>query len=251
MSTLLPVLVLRSIAFNLYFLLLTVAMGLAAVPVRLFGRRHALEYSRRWAALSLAGLHRICGIELRISGLEHLPPGKPALIASQHRSAYDTLVWMNLVPRPAYVMKRELVRIPLVGPMLLLSGMIPLDRGGGARALRELLRATDAAIADGRQIVIFPEGTRVPDGHEVPLQPGIAALAARADLPVIPVATDSGRCWSRRSFLRRPGVIHLDLAPPLPAGLRRPELLAAIRNGWRLAEAARPVDNLVESRRRP
>jgi 1-acyl-sn-glycerol-3-phosphate acyltransferase len=168
------------------------------------------------------------------------------LIASQHQSAFDTLVWMNLVPRPAYVMKRELVRLPLVGPMLLLAGMIPLDRSGGAKALRALLAETDRATRDRRQIVIFPEGTRVVAGERIALQPGIAALAGHSGVPVLPVATDSGQCWSRNAFVKRPGILHIDIAPEVPSGLRRAALLDAIRDGWDRAEAMRDtVDNPV------
>jgi 1-acyl-sn-glycerol-3-phosphate acyltransferase len=238
--------VLRAALFNLYFLVLTVLMGLAAFWIRVAAPRHALGYAQAWAGATLAGLRVICGIRVEIRGREHLFGAGPVLIASQHQSAFDTLVWMNLVPRPAYVMKRELTRIPLVGPMLLLAGMIPLERAGGARALRQLMQETDRAVADRRQIVIFPEGTRVVSGEVVPLQPGVAALAGHAGLPVLPVATDSGRCWSRKAFVKRPGTIHIDIAPPVPPGLRRGPLLDAIRAGWTAAEAMRNGDKAVD-----
>ncbi len=238
--------ILRAALFNLYFLVLTVLMGLAAFWVRLAARRHALGYAKSWAGLTLSGLRILCGIRVDVRGLQHLQGTGPVLIASQHQSAFDTLVWMNLLPRPAYVMKRELTRIPLVGPMLLLAGMIPLEREGGARALRLLMGETARAIADRRQIVIFPEGTRVGSGQVVPLQPGIAALAAQSGLPVLPVATDSGLCWSRRAFIKRPGTIHIDIAPPIPPGLRRGPLLAAIRAGWEAAERCRDRDEAVD-----
>ncbi len=245
----LALILLRATLFNLYFLLLTVAMGLAAFAVRLAARRHALGYAKAWAGLTLAGLRVLCGIRVVVTGTEHLPASGPVLVASQHQSAFDTLVWMNLVPRPAYVMKRELTRIPLVGPMLLLAGMIPVERDGAAAALRRLLSETDRAVADGRQIVIFPEGTRVAAGQRVALQPGIAALAGHSGLPVLPVATDSGRCWSRQAFVKRPGTIHVDIAAPVPPGLRRAALLAAIAAGWDEAASRRqpphPVDNTV------
>jgi len=244
----LPLTVLRATLFNLYFLVLTLIMGLAAFWIRFIAPQHALPYAKAWARLTLAGLERICGIRTTITGLEHLPAGEPVLIASQHQSAFDTLVWMNLVPRPAYVMKRELTRIPLVGPMLLLAGMIPLEREGGARALRELMRETDRAVADRRQIIIFPEGTRVANGAQVPLHPGVAALAGHTGLPVVPVATDSGRCWSREAFIKRPGTIRIDIARPTMPGLRRGPLLDAIRDGWSNAAAPsgdRPVDMSV------
>ena len=249
------VILVRATLFNLYFALLTLLMGLAALPLRWFAPSRALPYAKVWAGLSVAGLKAICGIEVRVSGRRHLQADAPVLIASQHQSAFDTLVWMNLVPRPAYVMKRELTRIPLVGPMLLLAGMIPLEREGGASALRDLLRDTARAVADHRQIVIFPEGTRVQAGERVALQPGIAALASHAGLPVLPVSTDSGRCWSRNAFVKRPGILHIDIAAPIPPGLRRRELLDAIRAGWDDCEALRqraafldkPVDNPVGS----
>ncbi len=230
----------RAALFNLYFVLLTLGMGVLAFWVRLFGRRHALRYATLWCRLSVAGLQRICRIRIVLTGREHLPAG-PVLIASQHQSAFDTLVWLTLLPRPAYVMKRELTRLPLVGPMLLLAGMIPVDREAGATALRRLLRETARAVEEGRQIVIFPEGTRVAAGGTVALQPGIAALAAHTGLPVVPVATDSGRCWSRQAFVKRPGTIRIAIAPPLPAGLRRQALLDAIRDSWQ-AEKRRMED---------
>ena len=255
----------RAGLFNLYFFLLTVAMGLGALWIRWFAREHAREralaYAALWCRLTLRGLRAICGIRIALTGVEHLPDG-PVLIASQHQSAFDTLVWLTLVRRPAYVMKRELTRLPLVGPMLLLAGMIPVDRKQGAKALRALLRHADAAVAEGRQIVIFPEGTRVAAGALVALQPGVAALAAHTGLPVVPVTTDSGRCWSRRAFVKRPGTIHIAIGPAIgPEQLRgrpRTALLEAIRSTWaseevRLAKAARragpvsPVDKSVGS----
>src|ERR1700712_4356006 len=123
---------LRAGLFNLYFFLLTLVMGVGAFWIRMFAQHRALPYARLWCRLTLAGLRVLCGIRIVVSGREPLPDG-PILIASQHQSAFDTLVWLTLVPRPAYVMKRELTGLPLVGPMLLLAGMIPVDREAGAK----------------------------------------------------------------------------------------------------------------------
>ena len=142
------------------------------------------------------------------------------LIASRHQSAFDTIVWLLLVPRCCYVLKRELLRIPLFGPLMPLAGMIAVDRSAGAGALRGLLRDGDRAKQEERQIVIFPEGTRAEPGRLLPLQPGVAALASRTGLPVIPVVTDSGHCWGRRSFRKRAGTIHIRILAALPAGDR-------------------------------
>ena len=168
-----------------------------------------------------------------MSGLEHVGSGA-ALIASRHQSAFDTFVWLTLVPRCCYVLKHELLRIPLFGPLMPLTGMIAVDRGGGATALRGLVREGERAMREQRQIVIFPEGTRAEAGAMLPLQPGIAALASRTHLPVIPVVTDSGRCWGRRAFHKRPGTIHIRVLEPIPTGIRREDLMqrlgAALRS---------------------
>ena len=245
---------LRASLFNLYFLLLTLGMGVGAFWIRLFARPRALEYAALWCKLTIRGLGVICGVRIALSGAEHLPDG-PVLIASQHQSAFDTLVWLTLVPRPAYIMKRELIRLPLVGPMLLLAGMIPVDREAGAKALRALLREADDAVQDRRQIVIFPEGTRVTAGNVVALQPGIVALAAHTGLPVLPVATDSAGCWPRGAFGKRAGTVHIAVAPPITpeqlAGRPRSALLHAIRAAWSSEEARisilRRRDNLEDN----
>jgi 1-acyl-sn-glycerol-3-phosphate acyltransferase len=238
---------LRAIAFNVFFFGLTTVMGIAGLFLRVFARHRIFGFARFWATLVIAGARRICGIRVVVTGLHHLPDGA-ALLASQHQSAFDTLIWMLLLPAPSYVVKHELTRIPLFGKLLVPAGMIPVDRGAGAAALRSLLRATRAAGKAGRQIIIFPEGTRVAQGMRVPLQPGIAAIAAHLDLPVVPVATDSGRCWGRRAFLKYPGDIHIAVGTPIPAGLPRPELLAAIETSWHCLERQdfAPVDKAVE-----
>jgi 1-acyl-sn-glycerol-3-phosphate acyltransferase len=194
------------------------------------------------------GARVICGIRVELSGIEHLPPTGPALLACQHQSAFDTIVWLSLVPRAAYVVKQELTRLPLFGPLLTPAGMIPVDRRGGAAALRGMLHAAGAARDAGKHLIIFPEGTRVAPGETVPLQPGVAAIARHLDLPVIPVATDSGLCWGRRAFLKRPGTIHIAIGTPIPAATRRDAMLDAIAAQWRAAAARgfAVVDNSVD-----
>jgi 1-acyl-sn-glycerol-3-phosphate acyltransferase len=236
---------LRSLAFNLYFVGLTALLGVGGFAIRWFAPHRALDYAQFWARLVLAGLRRICGIYPVLVGAEHLPAAGPALIASQHQSAYDTLVWLTLLPRPTYVMKQELRYIPLFGPLTPIAGMILIDRKAGAQALRALIAATRKAVAEGRQIIIFPEGTRTRPGERVELQPGVAAMAAAARLPVIPVATDSGWRWGKRSFLKRPGPVHLVIGPPIPPGGSREALLGAIRQAW---DALLPAPGEAEER---
>ena len=216
---------LRSMAFNAWFYGVTTVVSLWH---SLFTRRPraVMAAARGWAALVLAGLRPCCRIDWVVTGREHLPASGAALIAPMHQSAFDTLVWLLLVPDCVYVLKRELTRVPLFGALLLRAGMIPVDREAGAPAMRELIRRAVAAAAADRQIVIFPEGTRVPPGVTARLQPGIAALATRTGLPVIPVVTDSGLYWGRRAFRKLPGTIRIAILPPLPARLPRDALMA-------------------------
>jgi 1-acyl-sn-glycerol-3-phosphate acyltransferase len=232
---------LRSTLFNLYFFLLTFVLTLVlATPARFFAPHRVLDVARLWARLQLHGLRLICGIRLSVEGLERLGTG-PALIASTHQSAFDTFVWLTLAPRCCYVLKQELVRIPLFGPLLPLAGMIAVDRSGGASAMRHLLREGDRAIREGRQIVIFPEGTRAGPGESLPLQPGVAALAVRSRLPVVPAVTDSGRCWGRRAFQKRPGTIRIRLLKSLSPEAGRDRFMHCLEQALR----TRPVENSV------
>lgn len=239
-------LVLRSALFNAWFFGMTFLLGFAALPMRWFARDQALEYARFWARVVLAGARVICGIRVTVTGLENLPPG-PALIASQHQSAFDTLIWMTLVPRPTYVYKAELARIPLFGPMLIASGQIALDRAASIGALRKFLRGAERAKADGRQIIIFPEGTRVTVGQDVELRGGFALLATRTGLPITPAATDSGLLWSRRAFRKQPGSVHIHIGKPIAPDLPQAAVIQALRERWREAGLAdKPVDKFVD-----
>lgn len=219
---------LRSALFNLFFYGFTTAMVLAAPLATWRGEAAMQAHIRLWARGVLGALRRVCGISWRVVGAEHLPAG-PALIASRHQSAFDTIVWFLLIaapaPTPAYVLKRELTRIPLIGPLCDGLGLIAVDRQAGAAAIRTLLRGADAALRAGRTIVIFPEGTRAPPATMLPLQPGVAALAQRTGLKVIPVGTDSGQYWGRRAFMKNPGTITIEIRPALPAALSREALM--------------------------
>jgi len=232
----------RSALFNAWLYGVTTAFAVSSLVPRIvtLDRPAAwpLRLARAWAGCVLAGLRVLCGIRWTVSGRENLPPDGPMLIASNHQSAFDTMIWLLLLPLPSYVTKRELVRLPLFGAMCRMAGMIAVDRSAGADAIRALLRAADGAVRQGRQIVIFPEGTRVAPGVRVPFQPGVVALAGRTGLPVIPVATDSGRCWGRRAFRKLPGVIHIAIGPPIPATVPRNELMHRLERAIEDGQAA-------------
>ena len=220
---------LRAGIFNLLFMALTAVIGMVGLPLLLLPRRHAVCALRLWARWVLAVLQGIVGLRFVVTGAEHLPLAGSAVIAAKHQSTFDTIVWLLLVPDAAYVLKRELLRIPVYGWFARRAGMIAVDRAAGARAMRGLIRDAQAALVAGRQVVIFPEGTRSAPGAALPYQPGIAALYARTGLPVIPVATDSGRFWGRRAFLKHPGTITIAIQPPIAPGLGKDAFLTALR----------------------
>ena len=142
--------VLRSAVFNLYFFALTLLLGLfCGIPLRLLAPGRVIGLARFWGRLVLAGLRAICGIRFAVSGRENLPASGPALIASQHQSAFDTLVWLLLVPWPAYVVKQELARVPVFGPLLRPGGQILVDRSAGAAALRSMVAEARARLRGG------------------------------------------------------------------------------------------------------
>lgn len=239
---------LSSAVFNVFFFAVTFTLTVGpATVLRLFAPGRVLALARLWARIMLWALRVICGIRLEVAGLEFIPRGGACLIAPNHQSAFDTFVWLTLLPRCCYVLKQELLRIPLFGPLLPAGGMIAIDREAGTAALRGLLRLGQRAARDGRQIVIFPEGTRVPPGEVLPLQPGVAALAAHLGLPVIPAVTDSGRLWGRRAFHKRPGTIHIRVMAPVAAETPREQLMAQLAAAFRTEPtgATRAVENSV------
>jgi 1-acyl-sn-glycerol-3-phosphate acyltransferase len=247
-----PLILLRSALFNLMFIIMTtlcVLGGLLMVPP--FPRRWIRLYVRGWANSILWLLRVICGIRLRITGMENLPPG-PVVVAAKHQSAFDTVVWLAVLPDAVYVLKQELLRIPIWGVLARRYGAVAVDRAGGASALKRMVREASAAAAEGSQIIIFPEGTRTLPGVRVPYLPGVVALGAAIKRPIVPVATDSGVYWGKRAFAKRPGTLTVSILPPLPQGLPRAELLARMQEvieteSLRLLPAGYPipVDNSV------
>ena len=229
---------LRSGLFYLWLVVATLLLGPVGLFTRLFAPHRTLWVGIVWAGWLVAGLRVLCGMRVELTGAEHLQPDQPMLIAMQHQSAFDTLVWMNLLPRVSYVFKSELRHLPVIGPMLIATGQIPVERGARGRALPKLLHEADKAVAGRRQIILFPQGTRTPPGVRVKLRSGVAALTRHTGLPVVPVATDSGHLWRRRAFRKLPGTVHLHVCPPIPADTQPDVLLVGISDAWESAERA-------------
>ena len=215
----------RSALFALIFYSWTVVAVLLAFPIGLFGRGPIRAWAHGWARFHRWCAARLLGIRSELQGA---PPAGSALVAVKHQSMFETMEMVLLLREPAVVLKRELADLPLWGWVVRRYGAIPVDRAGGAAALRRMMRAAEAAIAEGRPIVIFPEGTRVAPGERPPLQPGFAGLYRALKLPVVPVAVDSGRLWPRHRFVKRPGIVTARFGDPLPPGLPRADIEAAV-----------------------
>ncbi|MEO8666959.1 MAG: lysophospholipid acyltransferase family protein [Bauldia sp.] len=209
----------RSLLFNIAFYIVSVVMNVGAAPyLLLFGSERAnLAGVTLWSNIMLFLLRVICGTRVEMRGLENIPEGG-AVLAAKHQSTFDTFVLFPSVADLTVVLKRELMRIPFYGWYAGRSGMIPVDRDKGPSALRDLAARVRSALAGGRRVLIYPEGTRRTPGAEPEYQSGVAHLYHALKVPVVPVATNSGLFWPRRKFLRYPGTIVLDFLPPLAAG---------------------------------
>jgi 1-acyl-sn-glycerol-3-phosphate acyltransferase len=213
-------LILRSALFSLYFYIGSLGAVLVAFPLALLGGKAVQRQAVRWAAYHRWGMRMLLGVRSRVEG--DIPAG-PHLFASKHQSMYETLELLLLLDHPVVVLKRELADIPLWGSIARKYGVIAVDRAGSAQALRTMLKEARAALATGRPILIFPEGTRVSPGEQPPLRAGFAGLYKSLGLPVVPVALDSGHVSPRRSFVKRPGTVTFRFGEPIPPGLPRAE----------------------------
>ena len=209
---------LRSLLFNLAFYLCTAVFAIGGLPALVFGRKAILELARAWARASLWLLEVICGVKVEYRGVENMLR-QGCIIASKHQSALETLALVTQVEDFTYILKRELTFIPLFGQYLLRSDQIAINRANRSAAMSRLIELAGKAIAEGRGIFIFPEGTRRPAGAPPRYKNGVSHLYAAAHAPCVPVALNSGLFWPRRTVLRRPGTTVIEFLPAIPADL--------------------------------
>lgn len=226
----------RAFLFNVAFYVVLALSLVAAIPAFAGRRVWAIRLLQAWGWVTIWMLRVIVGTRLELRGTANIPPG-PLLVASKHQSAWDTIALPCLFDDPAMVLKKELTYIPLYGWFCLKFGMIPVDRGAGPSALRRLAQRARRAADMGRQIVIFPEGTRRAPGAEPAYKPGAALLYGELGLPCLPVALNSGLFWPRRSARRHPGTIVVEFLPPIPPGLPRREFHARLQRDIEQASA--------------
>lgn len=215
--------VIRSLAFYCVFYGASVFYVALAVAALTFAPRWLAPLADSWSACHRACLRVLAGIRLEVSGM---PAAGPALYAIKHESFFEAIDLPTLLHRPVGFAKEELFRIPGWGLAAARYGMVPVARGEGARAVRDMLAAARRVAGSGRPLAIFPEGTRVPHGERPPLKSGFAALYKVLDMPVVPVAVDSGRAYTPR--WKRPGTIRLHFGEPIPPGLPRAEIEARV-----------------------
>jgi 1-acyl-sn-glycerol-3-phosphate acyltransferase len=242
---------LRSLLYNVAFYVVTAVMLVATLPLFFFlPQWFGMAVVREWA-MTCVLLHRwIAGGRLEVRGIENVPPGG-CLIASKHQSFFETFALIPLLKNPTIVMKESIRWWPIFGQYTIKTGMIHVDREGRTAALRALSARAAEEIAKGREIIIFPEGTRREPGAPADYQTGIALLYKSLNVPVAPVALNSGLFWPRRSFLRYPGTIVFEFLPPIPPGLDSRTFLNRLQTSIeeasaRLASEARAHDTLGE-----
>jgi 1-acyl-sn-glycerol-3-phosphate acyltransferase len=187
-----------------------------------------------WASGTMFLLKYVMGISVRVVGRENLPAGA-CVLASKHQSAWETIAFAHLFWPVLFVLKKELIYIPFFGWALMATKQIIIDRGAGIQAMRQLIREGKRAAALGTRIPIFPEGTRTLVGTQPPLLPGVIALARHLNLPIVPVALNSGTLWPRASFWKKAGVITVRIMPPLPSNLNKDELLKTLHTQINMA----------------
>jgi 1-acyl-sn-glycerol-3-phosphate acyltransferase len=220
----------RSVVFNLVFYLNLVAYLLVAVPVLLLPRRYMLALAKHWAKTNLWLLRVLCGIKTEFRGLEKIPRGG-LIVASKHQSMWETFALLPYFEEPTFILKRELMWIPFFGWCLWKTQMIAVDRGARGPALTTMTEQAKAEVLlRGRQIVIFPEGTRRPAGAEPQYKFGVAHLYSEIGVPCVPVALNSGLFWPRRSFRRFPGTVVVQVCDPIAPGLDKSAFIARLQD---------------------
>ncbi len=220
---------LRSLVFNILFYILLAFWVIVGLPTYLMPRWGILRIAKNWGISSIWLMRPICNTKVEYRGLEKIPQG-PLIVAAKHQSIWETFALLQFFDQPLYILKRDLKWIPFFGWYLSKADMIGVDRAAGGRSLIKMARAARDEVRRGRQLIIFPEGTRRPVGAPPDYKAGVGVVYADCGVTCIPVALNAGLFWPRRSFLRYPGTIIVEFLDPLPPGLPRNEFLARLES---------------------
>jgi 1-acyl-sn-glycerol-3-phosphate acyltransferase len=226
---------LRSILFTvLFYANISVLMILSLLTLAM-SHRIQLIFIRSWAFSSLWLLRVICGTRIEWRGVRNIPPGA-CIVACKHQSFLETFAVYKILDDPSFVLKRSLMWIPVFGWHMAKAGVIPIDRGAGVSALSRMTARARDVLAQARQVVIYPEGTRRPPGAEPAYKGGVAYLYDKTGIACVPLALNSGLYWPRRSFMRYPGTVVIEALEPIAPGLERRAFLTLLQS--RLEEAS-------------
>jgi 1-acyl-sn-glycerol-3-phosphate acyltransferase len=219
---------LRSLVFNVLFYVVLVALIIIALPTLAMPLPALLTVAGWWSQSSIFLMRVICNIKVEFRGAEKIPKG-PLIVASKHQSIWETFALLPFFERPIFILKRELLWIPVFGLCLIKAEMIAVDRSAGGRALLRMTRRAGEAVRRGRQLIIFPEGTRTPVGAPPRYKAGVGQVYVDSGVACLPVALNSGLFWPRRTFMRYPGTLVVEFLDLLPPGLPRDQFLARAR----------------------
>lgn len=234
----------RSLLFNVAFYANLILWLILLLPGLLVPRRTFIRFAQAWAHSSLWLLRVLAGTSIEVRGREKIPAGG-ALVAAKHQSLWETFALVTLFDDPTFILKRELMWIPFFGWYLWKAGCVPVNRKAGSSALMQMTARAKEEAQHGRQIIIFPEGTRRPPGAPPAYKYGVAHLYHNLGFPCIPVALNSGLYWPRRQFIRRPGTIRVEILDSIAPGLSREEFFKLAQQ--RIEEASGRL--LAEGRR--
>ncbi|MBB3197241.1 lysophospholipid acyltransferase family protein [Roseateles terrae] len=234
---------LRSLLFVLWLAVTVIPWGTAVVLVSPFLSSTRLYWMcAGWLTVAMWGARVICGVRWKVQGMEHLPKGprESVILLSKHQSTWETFAYPMLMPRPlAYVFKRELIYVPFFGWAMARLDMIHIDRSKRSEAWSKVAAQGKRLAAQGTWVIMFPEGTRVARGTAGDYKTGGTRLAVETGQPVVPIAVNSARCWPRKSFLLRPGVVDISVGPQIPSTGRAPAELMQEVQAWIEAEMRR------------
>ena len=217
----------RSLIYNVLFYLLLAFWVIVGIPTYAMPRSAIMHIARLWARSSIRLMHVVCNIKVEYRGLEKIPQG-PLIVASKHQSMWETFALLQFFEQPLYILKRELKWIPLFGWYLVKCDMIGVNRSAGGRSLLRMARRAGEEVRRGRQLIIFPEGTRTPVDAVPDYKTGVAQVYVDCRVTCLPVALNSGLFWPRRTFMRYPGTLVVEFLDPLPPGLSRNEFIARV-----------------------
>lgn len=222
---------LRSILFNVVMwlsVLIYAPLSLLTFPLPPLVR---YRFIVQWARFHIWLLRHLCRLDFRVEGEENLPPG-PAIVLSKHQSSWETLAYQLIFPPFVWVLKRELLWIPLFGWALALMRPIAIERGAGRQAVEQVIKQGTDRLKAGLWVMVFPEGTRMPPHTHRKYKTGGARLASASRYPVVPVAHNAGSFWSRRSFIKRPGRIRMVIGPVIESDGRSAEEINKLVETW-------------------